>query len=305
VDLGALLAQPHLTVVSGEPDGELRRIEQLISHRATVDGRADLEALLGELLDAAGSRPVACKTLDLIGHTRADDCLVTLGQWVIDIANATVSAFFRGLADHDVLPRLGVTALRLLGCHSAETDRGRATLLGLRDLLGLEVYGARQVLYAAHYGPQGFRDCWDFLLVGASELAPDAGEHDATPAGDPYPRMLDIDALPAVVLRERDVPGQRGALIVASAVAAREILRLIRRAEGARMPGLLTAPLHELALPAAAPGSYHVAHVLLDGEFLRFYPDGMAATGVVYPVDDAAELRRVVAGLSPAAALTD
>lgn len=60
------------------------------------------------------------------------------------------------------------------------------------------------------------------------------------------------------------------------------------------MPGLLTTPVCELALPSAVPGAYHIAHVLLDGAFLRFYPDGPTAPGVVYPIDDALALRRII-----------
>ncbi len=84
---------------------------------------------------------------------------------------------------------------------------------------------------------------------------------------------------------------------LATAAAARLILQLIRRDAGAQMPGLAASPSLELALPSATPGAFHLAHVLLDGAFLRFYPDGSDAPGVVYPVDDASELRRIMDGL--------
>ena len=195
-----------------------------------------------------------------------------------------------------MLPRLGVHALRLLGCNSAGSAQARATIGKLGELLELEVYGASQLLYAAHYGAGGFLDCWRFLLVGTSELRDESRGADAAPAGDPYARVLDIDALPVVALGSATGPYPRR---IVTAQAARQILQLVRRRDGARMPGLLTTPMCELALPAAVPGAHHVAHVLLDGEFLRFYPDGMAADGIVFPVDDARALRRIVAELRP------
>jgi hypothetical protein len=297
MDDRAALGQPRLTVVSGEPDCELQHIAQIITHSVMVDGRLELEVLLGRLLaEVDRSAFIAPKTLDLIGHTRTSASLLALGDWVIDVENPGTAAFFRELADHAVLPRLGVRALRLLGCNSAGTAQARATIGKLGELLGLEVFGASQLLYAAHYGAGGFLDCWSFLLVGTRELGADARDTGAAPAGDPYPRVLDVDALPAVVLGS---PAGLFPRCIADAQAARQILQLVRQRDGARMPDLLTTPSCELALPAAAPGGYHIAHVLLDGEFVRLYPDGMATEGIVFPVDDAHALRRVVATLRP------
>jgi hypothetical protein len=310
MDDRALLEHPHLTIVSGEPDADLRQLAQLITHRVIVDSRSALERVLGRLLAAAErGAAVVPKTLDLIGHTRAAASLLAIGDWVIDAASPTTTAFFRGLAEHDVLPRLGIYALRLLGCGSAGTPEARATICKLGELLGIEVYGASQLLYAAHYDAGGFRDGWRFLLVGAGDLRRDACAHDAVPAGDPYPRILDVDALPAAALPAA-CPWPRR---IATAQAARQILALVRRHGGARMPGLLTTPMYELALPSPSPGAYHIAHVLLGGEFVRVYPDGPVgdpgddapdrpASGIVFPVEDAGALRRIMATLPPALA---
>jgi hypothetical protein len=86
---------------------------------------------------------------------------------------------------------------------------------------------------------------------------------------------------------------------VASATAARQIVQLVRRREGAPVLGPLATPMCELALPATGPDSYHVAHVVLGGEFLQFYPDGMSGPGIVFPVDDPGALRRIIATLEP------
>jgi hypothetical protein len=127
----------------------------------------------------------------------------------------------------------------------------------------------------------------DELGRGGAELARPA-------LATPYPRVLDVDMLPAVALGSSPIPRR-----IADISQAGQILQLVRRREGAAMPGLLAAPVFELALPAAELGAYHVAHALLEGEFLRFYPDGMTSPGIVFPVEDAAALRRIAASLLP------
>jgi len=297
MDARTLLAQPHLTIVSAEPDFDLQQIAQIIVHAVTIARRSELEVLFGRLLvEVERSAAVTAKTLDLIGHTRSSASLLTLGDWMIDLADPATSAFFRELADREVLPRLGVRTLRLLGCNTAGTAQGRATIGQLGELLGLEVSGTNQLLHAGHVGACGFRDCWSFLLVGTGELRRDAARCPARPAGGPDRRILDLDALPAGPLGPHAGPYPRR---IAGAQAARAILGLVRAREGAPIAGPPIAPTCELALPSAVHDAYHVAHVLLDGEFVRFYPDGMAGGGIAFPVDDAGALRRIVATLGP------
>jgi hypothetical protein len=293
----SLLAQLHLSVITADADAELARIQERIEHRALVGGRDDLEALLGSLLDAgAGAAPPAGRTLDLIGHATPDQSLLALGAWVIDAARPAVRAFFRELAELEVLPRLGVEAVRLLGCQTADTAQGRATICALADILGVEVLGTRQLLYSAHYDAGGFRGDAEHALVSSRDLArgPDGAPPRARSGAPPYPRLLDVDALPASPLASHPPPWPRR---IATPEAARDILRLIRRAAGAEMPGLLAQPICEIALPSPRPGWYHVAQVLLDGGFVRVYPDGTALPGVLYPVDDPLALRAILAHL--------
>jgi len=287
-----LLSRPHLTVISGEPDLELARLAALVRPSVRLDGRAELELLFGRLLMASDAgAPIAPKTLDFVGHATAATSQLRLGDWVLDAANSTVKAFFRELAEHDALARLGIHAVRLLACKTAETGQGRSTICALADILGVEVHGTSHLLYDAHYGEDGFRDEWEFLLVCASDLRRTTSEPCVVPAAAHWPRTLDVDALPAAPLGPRATPWPRR---IAPAAAARQLLALIQRDAGAQLPGLLATPSCELALPSAVPGAYHVAQVLLDGSFLRFFPDGAAAPGVLYPVDDAHLLRRIV-----------
>jgi hypothetical protein len=292
-----LLARAQLSVVSAEPDHELERLAERITTSVRIGGRTELEAWFGRLLAARdGAEAIAPKTLDLLGHSTARTSLLRLGDWVIDAASPAVATWFRELAERRVLPRLGIHAVRLLGCKTAETGPGRATICALSDLLGVEVYGTNHLLHEGHYDEHGFRDIWGFLLVGARELRRTAGEHAVTRQADRGPRTLDLDALPAHPLGPQPARWPRR---VVPPSAARQLLQLIRRDAGAPMPGLLATPSCELALLSAKPGAYHVVDVLFEGAFVRFYPDGVAAPGVAYPVDDAHALRRIVDGLAP------
>jgi hypothetical protein len=234
---------------------------------------------------------VAPKTLDLIGHATPGMSLLMLGEWVIDASRPTVASFFRGLADNDVLPRLGIHAVRLIGCQTADTRHARATICTLAELLGVEVYGTTHLVYSAHYDRAGFLESCEHIFVAASDLrAKVAGPADE-PTLERYPRTLDIEMLPATPLIVREHPWPRR---VASFETARALLRLVRRSAGAQMPGLLAAPSCEVALPSTKPNWYHLAQVLLDGAFIRVYPEGDRKPGVVYPVDNPHALRALI-----------
>jgi hypothetical protein len=89
----------------------------------------------------------------------------------------------------------------------------------------------------------------------------------------------------------------RWARRVASGDALRGILAVIRRDAGAPMPGPFASPDCELVLPSATPGAFRVLHVVFDGAFVRCFPDGLDAPGLIYPVEDAPGLRRIVGAL--------
>ncbi|HLL21708.1 MAG TPA: hypothetical protein VK427_06240 [Kofleriaceae bacterium] len=284
-----LLVQSRLSIITRHADWELSQIHEAIEHKVLVDGRADLEAALGRLLVCDGSRTP--KTLDLIGHATANGALLSLGDFVIDTSNPVVTAFFRELADLDVLPRLGIHAVRLLGCKTADTAQGKTTICTLSDILGLEVYGTTGLVFSAHYGPTGFSDDWRFLLIGASDLRPMLRDPVQAARSAPYDRALDVDALAAVPLGAGAAGCPRR---VADDRIARNILRLVRRREGAVMPGLLAMPSCEIAIPSTKAGLYHVAQVVLDGAYVRVYPEGVSKSGVLYPVNHPQTLRDIV-----------
>jgi len=288
--LSTLLAQPRLTVVTGQVDSELLRIREILEHKVLVCGRADLEMLFGDLLAAASTQQPTPKTLDLVGHSVAGTSTLQLGDWVIDCARSGVSAFFRELADHDVLPRLGVYAVRLLGCRTAETAQARRTIITLSEILGLEVHGTMGIVFANHYNEQGFDDAWRFMLIGSSDLRRSLA--DATNVGveTALARSFDLDGLPPTPLDASSAWPCR----IGDAHTTRAMLRLIRRNEGAQMPGLLALPRCEVAVPSAMRGAYHRLQLVLDGDFVRVYPDGTNRPGVLYPVTDPHLLRILV-----------
>ena len=273
-----VMSRPRISLVTAHPDVEVGRLRAVLGEHVEIDGRSALEQLLGELIGSDGG--TAPKTLDLIGHTTPDG-LLQLGDWVLDGESPTVTAFFRGIAELEILPRLGVTALRLLGSCTAVTSRGRATLQILSELLELEVVGTIGVLHAEHYDAGGFREDAHALLSAASDVTPPAMLEAPIAVSA---RALDVDALPLVRVARplRRVHGD----------TAREMLALIDRTRGAQLPGLLALPGHELALivSAADTGLCRLAQVILDGHFLRVYPQGEHEPGTIYPVVDPRQL---------------
>lgn len=288
-----MLDQSRLSIISASTDSELARIAQTIEPAIVVDGRSQFESALCDLL--AHGRTGVPKTLDLIGHSTAKTSLLVIGDWVVDASSTTVTAFFRELADQEVLPRLGVTAVRLLGCLTADTAHGKWTVCTLADLLGVDVYGTTGLLLSSHYDRSGFSDDRRYLLASATDLR----AHEVVPRpldrGEPSSHVLDIDAIPVTRL----APGSSWPVGIASPEEARELLSLVRRRDGSSIPGLQARPIFEIALPSYEPGLYHSVQVLLDGELVRVYPKG-SEHGIVYPVDDPFTLRQVIAGLDPA-----
>jgi hypothetical protein len=289
MSLSTLLAQPRLTVMTAQVDSELARIRDVLEHRVLVEGRCELEVLFGQLLAASGSHAATPKTLDLVGHSVPGTSALQLGNWVIDVARPGVTAFFRELAEHDVLPRLGIYAVRLLGCRTAETAQGRRTIRALSEILGLEVYGTTGLLFANHYDDAGFDPAWRFLLIGASDLRREAATHINvdTPASG---RTLDVDSLPATAIEGV----QPWPCHLVEPTVGRSLLRLVRRNEGALMPGLLAMPRCELLIPSEAANKFRRIQLVLDGDFVRVYPDGETKPSILYPVTDPQMLRALV-----------
>lgn len=278
-----------LSLITRDADDQLRRIRDVLSQRVMVDGRADVEHVLSNLSrDASSPAPT---TLDLIGHSTPDRSLLILGDWVVDGTSAKVLSFFRGLVDEGVFARLGITAIRLLGCETATSSSGRLTLVALSDLTELEVFGTSMMINETSYAADGFHN--DAVLVSSSELRHEPALTLVKRGGEPFQRVLDIETLPASPLGPRPSYPRR----LAELASARAVVSLIRRAEGAQMPGAFGVPTCEIGLPSNKPNWWHLVQVLLDGEFVRVFPDGEDRPGVLFPVSDAKQLRELIATL--------
>jgi len=108
-------------------------------------------------------------TLDLTGHSTRDHHLLRLGD--DRMLDPVVARFFRSLAAEHLLSRLGVVAVRLLGCETAASPSGKRTLRLLARTLRIPVFGAIKPLMKSHYDKLGFNPAFAQILVEASELA--------------------------------------------------------------------------------------------------------------------------------------
>jgi hypothetical protein len=134
-----------------------------LRHAASLPG---LREALEHCLDDP-ARPV---TLDLIGHSTRGHRLLRLGQTPIDMLDPHVAGFFATLARDQLLTRLHVTAVRLLGCETAVTDAGRRTLRMLSHTLRLPVFGTTKPLFKSHSNSAGFDPAFAHILIEATAL---------------------------------------------------------------------------------------------------------------------------------------
>lgn len=127
-------------------------------------------AELHEVLERCLDHPARPASLDLIGHSTRGHHLLRLGRTPIDMLDPGVAGFFRSLAQARLLPRLHVTAVRLLGCETAVTDAGQRTLRMLSQTLRLPVFGTCKPLLKSHSDSAGFNPAFAHILVEASAL---------------------------------------------------------------------------------------------------------------------------------------
>jgi hypothetical protein len=132
--------------------------------------RAGSLAELRAVLERRPGGPASPLTLDLIGHSTRDHHLLRLGDDPLDMLDPIVARFFRAVADARLLPRLGVAAVRLLGCETAVSSCGQRTMRLLARTLQLPVFGATRPLMKSHYDERGFSPAFARVLVEASEL---------------------------------------------------------------------------------------------------------------------------------------
>ena len=134
-----------------------------LRHAASLAG-------LREVLEHCLDDPAQPVILDLIGHSTRGHRLLRLGQTPIDMLDPHVAGFFGTLARNQLLTRLHVTAVRLLGCETAVTDAGQRTLRMLSQTLGLPVFGTIKPLLKSHSNSAGFDPAFAHILIEATAL---------------------------------------------------------------------------------------------------------------------------------------
>ena len=134
-----------------------------LRHAASLAG-------LREVLEHCLDDPAQPVTLDLIGHSTRGHRLLRLGQTPIDMLDPHVAGFFGTLARDQLLTRLHVTAVRLLGCETAVTDAGQRTLRMLSQTLRLPVFGTIKPLLKSHSNSAGFDPAFAHILIEATAL---------------------------------------------------------------------------------------------------------------------------------------
>lgn len=142
--------------------GPASRVVHLHHAGSLPELRAVLETQLDQVV-----RP---QTLDLIGHSTAGHHLLRLGGTPIDMLDRPVAGFFKELASAGLLPRLGITGVRLLGCETAVTDAGQRTLRLLSATVRLPVYGTSKPLMKSHSDAAGFHPAFSHLLLAATSF---------------------------------------------------------------------------------------------------------------------------------------
>lgn len=155
-----------LNIISPDAEGLFFGAVARCANLQRASSLDDLRAVLERRLDG----PASPMMLDVIGHSTRDRHLLRLGDDRVDMLDPVVARFFRAVADAHLLPRLGVAAVRLLGCETAVSSGGQRTLRLLARTLGLPVFGATRPLMKSHYDERGFNPAFTRVLVEGSAL---------------------------------------------------------------------------------------------------------------------------------------
>jgi hypothetical protein len=297
------LRDPRINVSASPADGELARALEIVGNEEPVEGLDGLRRVLDELGCCRGRRTSSGRTLDLIAHSDPAR-LLRLGQSVIDPDDEGVRTFFERMAADQVLDRLYISELRLLGCETAMSSEGQAAIRTLTDILGIRVVGTTKLVYAAYFGEKGLKERYEPMLCDASML-PDLDEERARWPVDPPPERAPpfqpdslettpADELPAVswprVGEDADARprSERDADV-------RPLVDLIEGGDGRVMPRMLVQPRCEVLLGSGDEQVRRV-EILFDHELVRVRPAG-TDVGAVYRVRNPAELAAWVASV--------
>jgi len=272
------LRDPHLNVAPPVSRGEGAKLLDIVGNEESVTRLDGLRRFLDELATCKRLRrpPGLRRTLDLIAHSDQWR-LLHLGESVIDPNEDGVRQFFEEMATEEILKRLDVSELRLLGCETAMSPQGQEAIRLLTDILGVPVLGTTKLVYAAHFDEKGFKDRYERLLCDASNLPELDAERIQWPK-DPLPALAppfepeSLETLPAGALPKVSWPriGER-AETPPNSQNRRDVQALtdiLAGSEGRVMPRMLARPRCELLLGSGDDKVSRV-QVLFDHELVR------------------------------------
>jgi hypothetical protein len=156
-----------ITVTGRRPDPVLSELIARCASVVYVDALADLGPVLDQLAARSAGGPCA---LDLVGHSTGPAHLLRLGDTIIDPIDPVVDRWFREVARDHLPARVGVVALRLIGCQTAVASASRRTLQRLADAVGLPVFGTTKLLTRSHFNDGGFDPIFHHILAAAQPV---------------------------------------------------------------------------------------------------------------------------------------
>ncbi|HWU86748.1 MAG TPA: hypothetical protein VN253_05720 [Kofleriaceae bacterium] len=288
---------PSINIISAGTDLELKEVRDRVENEPPP--AVDRQAVQSILQTLRRLRAPAEQTLDLIGHSAGVECYLKIGEWVIDgfsDEGADLRDFVR-LRLKPLLQQLHIKQLRLLGCATATTEEGWATMQTIAQWLAdldVEVFGTNRIIYARNFDPHGFTalDVLHSHRENQKALLGFDGDHLAQ-------AKVNVPLRPDLLCREQRWTLQPASCPQCSAPGdlAQEIWDLVDSSVAWSLPGLLAAPLYEVQIPTGDDEVQRL-HALVKYELVRvFPPDPYDRNGVVYRVNDSKALETLLASL--------
>ena len=295
---GPVQALPHINVSGVDARGPLATVQQAVSGAALVGSLSGLHRFL---LDMQRCRPITESltesTLDLIGPSTGTG-LLQLGGTVIDSAAAPVLDLFARIGDEQLLQRLGIRELRLIGSRTAVEPAGQDTIKRLAHVLGVTVRGATSLVFRDHFREHGFDWDLDQHLVDERSLPARSTALWSDDTSAPRAREFAFDRI--TIVRESALPPVRWPrFLIPRGFDIKSLSSQIRSGEGRSLPGLLAQPRCELLIPAGRlldENRYRVVEVLFNWEAVRILGSDQP-DGAVYPIISPARAVRQFIGL--------
>lgn len=279
----------RLNVISQDSDHEIRELYDLLKAGKRAEAESSVLSIVSndqlDALDVDLTVDAGARAVDLIGHSierrRTEPGIyLQIGKWTITYSN--VAGFCQ--AARPVLENKGITKLRLLGCMTAATSGGWATIQELARQLNVVVYGTSRDIWAADYTSQGFMS-YDALHASTAR-----GKAELPAQNSPgylVEARVDETLIRDHLRRETLGPGALGpAEEIIPADLAGSIWDQIDPTMSWSLPGLLTQPSRELLLPAGG-GEYYRVQILPRCRAVRVFPlppSPYEQHGLVYPV---------------------